>query len=69
MPTHKRRQKSFGADSPEVVTTGMLASLMERNSQLRTAPLDFQIKSDRIGKLNSRPSALQSRDGPIGGLL
>ena len=22
-PTHKRRQKSFGADSPEVTTTGM----------------------------------------------
>jgi hypothetical protein len=30
-PTHKRRQKSFGADSPEVVTTGMIPHVLPDN--------------------------------------
>jgi hypothetical protein len=57
-PTHKRRQKSFSADSPEVVLTGRFSS----KRKICSGEPFTQIISDRTGRPSWPPSAQQSHD-------
>ncbi|KAG6831309.1 hypothetical protein H0H92_011516 [Tricholoma furcatifolium] len=60
-PTHKRRQKSFGADSPEVVTTGIIyLNYSSRPSLLSDEILD-QIRPDWETKLAAVRAAVARR--------
>ncbi|KII89029.1 hypothetical protein PLICRDRAFT_91487 [Plicaturopsis crispa FD-325 SS-3] len=77
MPTHKRRQKSFGYDSPEVVTTDQirpdweakLAAVRAQVTRRANRRIIMRQVGDRlipIGVTSGRIHALPTEDGQLG---